>query len=143
MARIKIDLPEHFIFKCEIPIRISDINYGNHLGNDAVLSIMHEARLQFLKSINCTELDLFGASLIQSDAAIIYKAEAHYGDILICEIAVDDITRVSFDLYYRLINKATQQEVAIAKTGMVCYDYNIKKVVSVPEGFVKSVKLNS
>jgi hypothetical protein len=39
MARVKIDLPDKFIFKTEIPIRINDINYGGHLGNDAVLSI--------------------------------------------------------------------------------------------------------
>jgi len=36
MARIKILLPEHFSFSCSIPIRITDLNYGNHVGNDTV-----------------------------------------------------------------------------------------------------------
>ena len=31
MARISVDLPEHFPFEMEIPIRIGDINYGGHL----------------------------------------------------------------------------------------------------------------
>ena len=49
MARVKLQLPANFLFSTEIPIRISDINYGGHLGNDAVLSIVHEARIQFLQ----------------------------------------------------------------------------------------------
>ena len=46
MARVEIELPEQFPFATEIPIRISDINYGNHLGNDAVLSLAQEARVR-------------------------------------------------------------------------------------------------
>jgi acyl-CoA thioester hydrolase len=137
MARIKIDLPEKFSFTCEIPIRISDINYGNHLGNDAVLSIMHEARLQFLAHYDCTELNLFGASLIQADTGIVYKSEGHYGNQLFCELTAAEFTRLGFDIYYRITNLATNKELAIAKTGMVCYDYINKKVVEVPEGFKK------
>ena len=88
MARVKIELPREFIFKTEIPIRINDINYGGHLGNDAVLSIAHEARLRFLKQHNFTELDAGGAGIIMVDAAIQYKAEGFYGDIITVEIAV-------------------------------------------------------
>jgi acyl-CoA thioesterase FadM len=43
MARIKIELPQSFSFTCRIPVRITDINYGGHAGNDTVLSIIHEA----------------------------------------------------------------------------------------------------
>jgi len=46
MARIKIEIPDKFIYKTEIPIRITDINYGGHLGNDSLLSIIHEARVR-------------------------------------------------------------------------------------------------
>lgn len=137
MPRIKIDLPEKFVFKTEIPLRISDINYGGHLGNDAILSIMQESRLHFFKNYGCTELDLFGVSVIQSDAAIVYKSEGFYGDVLVCEVTAGDISRAGFDLYYRLTNNATQKEIAHGKTGMVCFDYNNRKVVSVPEQFSK------
>jgi len=135
MARVKIELPEKFIFKTEIPIRISDINYGGHLGNDAVLSIAHEARLRFLKQHNFTELDAGGAGIIMVDAAIQYKAEGFYGDIIKVEIAVADITEVGCDLVYRCTNKNTGTVIAIVKTGIVFYDYDKKKVVSVPEKF--------
>lgn len=52
MARVKIELPEKFIFKTEIPIRIDDINYGGHLGNDTVLFTYYEA---------CGRIFVFGA----------------------------------------------------------------------------------
>jgi acyl-CoA thioester hydrolase len=135
MARIKIELPKEFIFKTEIPIRINDINYGGHLGNDAVLSIAHEARLRFLKQHNFTELNAGGAGIIMADAAVQYKAEGFYGDIILVEIAVTDITGVGCDFVYRCTNKNTGTVIAIVKTGIVFYDYDKKKVVSVPERF--------
>ncbi len=135
MARVKIELPKEFIFKTDIPIRINDITYGGHLGNDAVLSIAHEARLRFLKQHNFTELNVGGAGIIMVDAAVQYKAEGFYGDIILVEIAVTDITGVGCDFVYRCTNKNTGTVIAIVKTGIVFYDYDKKKVVSVPERF--------
>ncbi|WP_255669390.1 hypothetical protein [Myroides oncorhynchi] len=43
MARVKLNLPTEFIFETKIPVRITDLNYGNHLGNDKLLSISHAA----------------------------------------------------------------------------------------------------
>jgi acyl-CoA thioester hydrolase len=139
MARVKIELPKEFIFKTEIPIRISDINYGGHLGNDAVLSITHEARLRFLKQHNFTELNVGGAGIIMVDAGVQYKAEGFYGDIITVEIAVADITGVGCDIVYRCTNKNTGTVIAIVKTGIVFYDYDKKKVVSVPERFISVI----
>ena len=142
MARVKIELPDKYIFKTEIPIRISDINYGGHLGNDAVLSIAHEARLQFLSHYNFTELDIDNAGVIMVDAAVQYKAEAFYGETILVEIAVTDITKVGCDFVYRCTNKNTGTIIAIVKTGIVFYDYNNKKVVSVPDKFISVLTEN-
>ena len=140
MARVKIELPKEFIFKTEIPIRINDINYGGHLGNDAVLSIVHEARLRFLKQHNFTEMNAGGAGIIMVDAVVQYKAEGFYGDIILVEIAVTDITGVGCDFVYRCTNKNTGTEIAIVKTGIVFFDYDKKKVVSVPKSFKSILK---
>lgn len=141
MARIKIELPETFAFKTEIALRITDINYGGHLGNDALLSLIHEARVQFLKSLDCSELDIGGASLIMADAAITYRSEGFYGDILVIEIAASDITSRGFDLLFRLTNNTTLKELAIAKTGMLAFDYTARKVCTLPEAF--SIRLRN
>jgi acyl-CoA thioesterase FadM len=135
MARIKIDIPDNFSFSTSIPIRITDINYGNHLGNDAVLSIIHEARMQFLKHYGLSELNFDGAGLIMSDAAIEFKNEGFYGEMIVAYVTAGEFTKVGFDLFYKLTKKIGEKEVIItlAKTGMICYNYDTKKVVAVPE----------
>jgi acyl-CoA thioesterase FadM len=134
MARIKIDLPGTFSFTATIPVRITDMNYGNHVGNDALLSIIHEARMQFLLKHGCTELNFDGVGLIMTDVGIEFKKEIFYGDTLEIKIAVADLTSIGFDLYY-LIEKQKDNNkltVAFAKTGMLCYDYDRKKITAVP-----------
>jgi acyl-CoA thioester hydrolase len=135
MPRIKIDLPEQFSFSCAIPVRISDVNYGGHVGNDAILSILHEARLQYLKSHGWTEMDFAGVSLIMSDVGIEFKGEAFYGETIQAAVTAGNPGRVGFDLYYKLTKQVGEKEVvvAIAKTGMVCFDYQSRKVASLPE----------
>lgn len=140
MAKVKIDLPEKFIFKTEIPVRISDINYGGHLGNDSVLSIVHEARLRFLNRHNIMEFNANGPGIIMVDAAVEYKAESFYGDILIIEIAVTDITGVGCDIVYQLKDKETKKIIALVKTGIVFYDYGKKKVISMPAKFITTLE---
>ncbi|OQX22988.1 MAG: thioesterase [Desulfobacteraceae bacterium IS3] len=135
MARVKLNLPEHFEFSTEIPVRISDINYGGHLGNDAVLSLIHEARLRFFKKYGFTELDIAGVGLVLTDAVIVYKSEGFHGDILQIEVTRDDFNKYGCDFFYRLTNKDTGNEIAVAKTGIVFFDREKKKVAEVPEKF--------
>ena len=135
MSRIKITLPATFAFSTQIPVRITDINYGGHVGNDAILSLIHEARMQFLKHHQLSELEFAGAGLIMSDVGIEFKAEAFYGDVLIAYVTATDFSRISFNLFYKLTKATAGKEVilAVAKTGMVCYDYAAKKVTAIPE----------
>jgi acyl-CoA thioester hydrolase len=132
MARVKIDFPEKKIATLNIPLRISDINYGNHLGNDSLVSILHEARVQWLITLNYTELDVEGVGLIMSDLSVEYKNEAFYPNELRIEMFVGDVARVSFDLYY-CITDLQNKIVAKAKTGMVCFDYKERRVAQIPE----------
>lgn len=135
MARISIDIPETLPFSTSIDIRISDINYGGHVGNDTVLALLHEARMRWLHQSGHTELDFFGAGLIMSDAAIIFKAELFYGDQLTVAMGVSDITRVGFTLLYRVTRTTDLAVAVLAKTGMVCYAYSRKKVSPLPAAF--------
>jgi len=137
MARLRIDLPPVFQFRTELPVRIDDINYGGHLGNDAVLSLLHEARVQMLRVHGWSELDVDGVGMIMSDASIMYKSEAFQGDVLTIEVAVADIAGSGFELIYRVTDKSSGKEVARAKTGLVFFDYVMRKVVPVPDQFRK------
>lgn len=135
MARIKIEMPDHFTFNIELPIRISDINYGGHLSNDAVLSMVHEARIQFLKQYQYSEMDVEGMGIIMTDSAIVYKAEGFHSEQIQIDVAIGDFNKYGCDFYYLLSNKQTAVEIAHAKTGIVFFDYDERKVVSVPREF--------
>jgi acyl-CoA thioester hydrolase len=131
--RIKLDFPEKTHFTTTITVRISDINYGNHVGNDSIVSLIHEARVQFLQSLGYTELNIEGLGLIMSDLAVTYKKQLLYGDELAITIAVADLTAKSFNLYYKINVKETTA--TIAKTGMLCYDYTLQKIANIPASF--------
>ncbi|MEZ2445347.1 acyl-CoA thioester hydrolase [Chitinophaga sp. W3I9] len=135
MARVKIDLPATFPFSVQIPVRIRDINYGNHVGNDAILSIIHEARIQFLNSLGYKELDHeAGDGFIMADVAIAYKGEGFYGDIFDIAIAAGEFSALGFELFYRITTNRNGQTITIAeaKTGMICFDYKAHKVAKLP-----------
>jgi acyl-CoA thioester hydrolase len=134
MPRIKIDLPAAFQFTTTIAVRITDLNYGNHVGNDAILSLIHEARMQYLAQEGFSELQFDGVGMIMSDVGIEFKNELFYGDTVIASVAAGEISKVGFELYYKLEKKVDGQPVlvAVAKTGMVCYDYDNKKIVAIP-----------
>lgn len=135
MARIKIDFPEKILARVQVPVRITDMNYGNHLGNDALVSLIHEARVKWLTKLGYSELEAGGAGLIMSDLAVTYSNESFYGDVLDISLAAGEISRAGFELFYLIetTRNGTIIPVAKAKTGMVCYDYANKKVVALPE----------
>ena len=135
MARIKIEPPENYLFTTEIALRISDINYGGHLGHDSVLTLTHEARVRFFEEYGFSELDVFGPGIVISDVAVSYKSEGFYGHVLKIDIAVCDYTSYGCDLVYRLSNKETNTDVAYVKTGIVFMNYKEREVVEVPEKF--------
>jgi len=136
MSRVKIKFPEQKpLHIAVISVRIGDINYGNHVGNDSILSIIHEARIQLLASWNYNEMNAGGNSLIMADVMIAYRAESFYGDILTVKLYADEISAKSFDLLYHIttLRDGKEIDIAHAKTGMICYDYTERKIAQMTE----------
>ena len=142
MARVQIDFPEHFCYSTDIDVRITDLNYGGHMGNDTFLSIAHEARVRFLKQIGFKNEGEGprGIGIIMGDAAIIYKGEVRYGDTLAVGIAVGDFTGFGFDIFYRLSSKKQDKVVALIKTGIIGFDYHAGRISKIPEEVVASIE---
>ena len=103
-----------------------------------MLSIIHEARMQYLKSMGYSEMEFAAVGMIMSDVAIQFKNELFYGDTVEVSVVAGEISRIGFDLLYKLetlrpANNGKKLLIATAKTGMICYDYTHKRIVSVPE----------
>jgi len=136
MPRVKIELPTAWTFRAEIPVRITDVNYGQHVGNDTMLAFIQEARVQWLRSLGYpSELLAAPVGLILVDLAVRMKAEAAYGDRLVVQLAVAEWSKVGFELVYLLTKAAGGEEVARATTGFVFFDYTARKLAQPPEGF--------
>jgi acyl-CoA thioester hydrolase len=135
VARVKLDLPDRYLFTTELSLRVSDINYGGHLGNDAVLSLAQEVRVQFLRSHGWSEHDVAGVGIIMIDAVVVYRSEAFLGDTLTVDVAVGDLQQFGCDFLFRMVNKSSGKEVARVKTGIAFFDYERRKPAPVPVDF--------
>ena len=135
MERVKIQLPDTFSFSTIIKIRITDLNYGGHVGNDVFLSLIHEARQQFLNHQGYAELSFAGVGLIMADAAVEFKKELNYKDEVLISVTAAGFDKFGFDIFYKLELMTAGGNILAgkAKTGMLCYDYEKRKLVAVPE----------
>ncbi|MDZ4758163.1 MAG: thioesterase family protein [Bacteroidota bacterium] len=142
MARIQLHFQGDEVYNTQLQIRVSELNYGNHLGNDSLLGLMQEARVQYFNSLGQTEKDFYGVGIIMSDVAVVYKSEGFGGNEIQFDIALSDFSPKGFDMYYNIYNNTTQKQLAIAKTGIVCFDYSIRKAVNLPEIFLSQLGLS-
>ncbi|UZE95531.1 acyl-CoA thioesterase [Alkalimarinus alittae] len=169
MSRVEINFPKVTHFSTELQVRVGDINQGNHLGHDRMITMIHEARIQFFRALGYEELDIDGVGTLVADLAISYQNEAFYGDCLRFDISVEDISRKSCQFIYRVVRpvvssalSASEQAkgdigsgdiggnhvqsdefIALAKTGIVFFDYALRKSVAVPVGFIKQLDKQS
>ena len=133
MPRIRLKPAPDYAFQIELSIRVTDLNYGGHLGNDRLLSLIHEARVAFLAEHGLSELDCGGVSLTMGDAALVYQGEAYAGDVLRFEVAAGEASRSGFRIFYRITRPSDDSPIALAETGMVCFDYRARRLCLLPE----------
>jgi acyl-CoA thioesterase FadM len=103
-----------------------------------MLALIHEARVAFLNSHGLSEMDCGGVSLIMGDAAIVYQGEAYANDLLLFEVAASEPSRSGFRLFYRITRLPEKKSIALAENGMVCYDYQTRRISLLPDS-VKAI----
>jgi acyl-CoA thioester hydrolase len=141
MPRVKIKPLESYEYSLSIRVRATDINYGGHLGNEALLGLIHEVRAQFLGNLG---FDTFSAKdksigMIMADVAVNYIAEAFAGDTLEIDCQIGEIRRKSFRLFHRM--RRDDQVIALVETGLLAFDYQTRVVVPLPEDFLASLEI--
>lgn len=135
MERTGIKMIKDFIFETEVAVRLTDINYGNYVGDDAFVSLIHEARVRFLENFGFSKPDIAGKALVVSDLTVSYKSQSFYGDKLKFEMGAGNFTKYGCDIFYRVTNTKTGNLVILAKTGIVFFDFTQNKVTTPPEAF--------
>jgi YbgC/YbaW family acyl-CoA thioester hydrolase len=122
------------IFAGAYTVRVGDINYGGHMGNDKALLLFHDARLHFLGQHGFSESDIGGPGLIMSEAHVFFKKEVFLGDELKVFTHIEELQNVFFVMHYSVM--CDDIEVMHGSTKLVVFDYEKRKVTKVPEAFV-------
>ena len=124
-------------FSGSYTIRVGDINYGGHMGNDKSLLLFHDARIHFLGQHGFSESNIGGPGLIMADAHVFFKKELFLGDEVSIYIQATDVTTVSFILQYRVLRN--NEEVLSGNTKMISFDYEKRKICRIPEAFRSAI----
>jgi len=136
MARLQLNFPDdQYYYTTLLTVRVSDINAGNHLGNDSMISMISEARACFLYEFGVAETGRDGNGIIVTDLATTYRAEAHARDQLLFEVGVMDFNKYGGDIIFRVTRPKDKTLVAMAKQGFVFYNYKSSQVVAMPDDF--------
>lgn len=135
MAKNKIIIPAPVCFTTTMVAKEEDINYGGHVGNERFLLFAQETRMQFLKTLGCSELKFGPYGLILAEAYVEYMSELFLGETIEIQLSITSPTRAAFECYYQIKTNRAGKTITAAniRTNMVCFDYNERKVKSIPE----------
>jgi acyl-CoA thioesterase FadM len=117
-------------------VRVGDINYGGHMGNDKALLLFHDARIYFLEERGFSESDIGGPGLIMGDAHVFFKKEVFRGDELSVYIHIEDVKELSFVMHYKVMRDDIQ--VIHGHTKMIAFDYERRRIAKIPDAFIST-----
>ncbi len=143
MPRIKLQEQLTYEFRYEVILQVRDINYSCHLSNDALVGLIHEARINLLVSLGFSEMNLGDSQtgIILADLAINFKAEGFMLDKLCLESHIGEIARHGFRIFHRISKE--DKTLALAETGIVAFNYADRKIAPIPEAFIQAWQCHS
>lgn len=116
----------------DIPVRISDINYGGHLGHAELIKITHQARLKFFSQFNLKEDNIEGAGVIVKSLSVEYKSESFFDDVLHIAVFIKEIDKASCVFFYQ-ITKDHNINVASVYETILFMNYETRRLKKVPK----------
>ncbi|MDX1466331.1 MAG: thioesterase family protein [Halomonas sp.] len=134
MERVRLSFPDDEVMhRHPLTVRITDMNYGRHLGHDALISLLHEARVAALASRGLSEGDLGGYPCVAADLAVQYQAETRWPDALVVETAIPAPARKAIGVYHRILREADSAAVATARINLMLVDPATGRPVAIPD----------
>lgn len=139
MPRIKLQPQPYYEYCHTLTVRVTDLNYGNHLGNHSLAAFIHEARVRVLGELNCTEFDLGDGKtgLVIGDIAINFLGEGFIFDTIQIESQIVELSKKSFRIAHRLT--CDGRLIGLAETGLVALNYETRRVTTLPVSFATQV----
>jgi four helix bundle protein len=136
MAKVELPLPSKYHFKTEIPIRKTDLWGELHVSFATVLDLVLEAHLQFFQYLGFSVLDIYGRSIIFTNATVTYESELLFGDLVEAKVTIENLREKSFELFFHLTKDNGLVSVTRVRISVLFFNYNERKVVPIPKEFL-------
>ena len=120
-------------FTIDLPVRISEVNYGNHLGHAALASLLHQSRLKLYKHYDINELNIDGVGSVVKKLKIDYQGEAFFDDELHISITLIEITGATCTFEYTVTKNDAQTPVANVLETMAFINVDTRKAARTPK----------
>ncbi len=127
-----------FKFSIPLKVRISDVNYGNHVSYAYYLLYFQDSRIGYLNNLGFSEMDIGGKGIIVTEVNCKYKRELKLGDELDVYCKVNALSKKGFEMDYEI--KRGGKSCATSHMNFLCFDYETKKVSDLPVVFKDKVK---
>jgi acyl-CoA thioesterase FadM len=140
MPRVKLTELPAYEFCHQLIVRATDINYAGHVGNEALLGLVHETRAQFMDHLGFDTVvaKQIEVGLIIADLAVNFKAEAYAHEVLEIDCQIAEMEAKSFRLFHRI--RRDEQVIALVETGLVAFNYPARQVVKLPDIFMVALE---
>ncbi|GBF50905.1 thioesterase-like family protein [Leptospira ryugenii] len=140
MAKVELPLPNRYHFKTEIPIRKTDLWGELHVSFATVLDLVLEAHLQFFQYLGFSVLDIYGRSIIFSNATVTYESELLFGDLVEARVTIENLREKSFELFFHLTKDHGNISVSRVRISVLFFDYEARRVVPIPQEFLQLIQ---
>jgi acyl-CoA thioester hydrolase len=140
MSRVILREQDEYEFTYKLGAQIGHLNYAGHIGHDAIIAMVWEARVHLFRALGLTELDLGDneTGIIMTDLGINFKEEAFLFEEVTVESHVGEVGERRFRLFHRI--SKTGRLVALLETGFSTYNYNLRRAVPVPQTFLNALR---
>jgi acyl-CoA thioesterase FadM len=140
MPRVKLEEQPEYEFEHSLSVRVTDLNYGAHLANNAVVELIHEARVRLLHNLGCSEKDLGDGctGIIMGDLVLNFKHEGFLFDVLTVKSHIGEVSRRGFRIFHKICRD--DLTLALAETGLVAFNYEERNIVTIPQPFREALK---
>ena len=128
-----------WLIRHRLTVRFRDCDPLGHVNNAVYLTYLEQARFNLWRAQfgyvakPAAEGGRRGPGFILAKADVDFTAQARYGDELEVRLGLDGVRRSSFTYVYEIVNVATEQVVAKARTVQVRFDYDTQAPVAVDD----------
>ncbi len=125
-----------FHFYQPIVVRYGDLDPQGHVNNATYLTYLEHARTGYLQALGLWDgKSFFDIGIIIAEIRITYKAPILLGQDIRVGVRVPRLGNKSFVMEYSVENAATGEQVAVAESVLVAYDYQRETTVPIPEAW--------